>query len=370
MSGNSERILSLDVFRGLTMALMVLVNSQGTNEAYPLLDHATWNGCTFADLVFPAFLFIVGVTTVISLKRQTVTNPQVSSDIYKNIFKRTALLFLFGLFLNAFPLHFDFATIRIYGILQRIAICYFVCSLLYLNTSVRIQAALFIAILLGYWYLMVFVPVPGGIGNPLSMTNNWVLYIDQQLLSPPHFYRNFDPEGLLSTIPAVATTLMGVLTGSLLLTPLSKQKKCFFMVLAGLLFLLLGWLWSYSFPINKNLWSSSFVLWVGGISLWGFALCFYVIDILGYSKWALPFKIFGMNALLIFLFHVLLLKLQAVFTVTMPNGASDNLRVAISEYLFGSFSQENAGLFYSFVFLFLNFLFAAFLYRRKMFFKL
>lgn len=370
MNGNSKRILSLDVFRGLTMALMVLVNSQGTHEAYPLLDHAVWNGCTFADLVFPSFLFIVGVTTVISLKRQVVANAQVSLDVYKNIFKRSALLFLFGLFLNAFPLHFDFATIRIYGILQRIAICYFVCSLLYLNTSVRTQSVLFVAILLSYWYLMAFVPVPGGIGEPLSMTNNWVLYIDQQLLAPPHFYKNFDPEGLLSTIPAIATTLAGLLTGNLLLTSFSKQKKCTLMVLAGLVFLVLGWFWSYSFPINKNLWSSSFVLWVGGVSLWVFALCYYVIDILGYSKWALPFKIFGMNALLIFIFHVLLLKLQAVFNVTMPDGTSDNLRVAISEYLFGSFSQENAGLFYSLVFLFLNFLFAAFLYRRKMFFKL
>ena len=217
---------------------------------------------------------------------------------------------------------------------------------------------------------LVFVPVPGGIGAPLSITNNWVLYIDQKLLSPPHFYKNFDPEGLLSTIPAIATTLAGLLTGSLLLTSFSKQKKCALMVLAGLVFLLLGWFWSYSFPINKNLWTSSFVLWVGGVSLCVFALCFYVIDILGYSKWALPFKIFGMNALLIFIFHVLLLKLQAIFNVPMPNGSSDNLRVAISEYFFGGFSQENAGLLYSLAFLFINFLFAAFLYRRKMFFKL
>ena len=369
MNGNSERILSLDVFRGLTMALMVLVNSQGTHEAYPLLDHAAWNGCTLADLVFPSFLFIVGVTTVISLKRQQAANAKVPLEVYKNIFKRSVLLFLFGLFLNAFPLHFD-STIRIYGILQRIAICYVLCSLIYLNTSVRTQAILFVALLVGYWYLMVFIPVPGGVGAPLSMTNNWVLYIDQKLLSPPHYYKNFDPEGLLSTIPAIATTLLGLLTGSLLLTSYTKQKKCSLMVLTGCIFLLLGWFWGYSFPINKNLWTSSFVLWVGGVSLCGFALCFYIIDILGYSKWALPFKIFGMNALLIFIIHVLLLKLQAVFKVTMVNGASDNVRVAISEYLFGSFSQENASLFYSLLFLFINFLFAAFLYRRKMFFKL
>lgn len=370
MNETPQRILSLDVFRGLVMALMVLVNGQGTRDIYPILDHALWNGCTLADLVFPSFLFIVGVTTVISLNRQVTTAGSRLADLYLNIFKRSALLFLFGLFLNAFPFHFDLATIRVYGILQRIALCYCVCALLYLNTSVKTLVFIFITILIGYWYLLTQVPVPGGTGEPLSMLNNWVGYLDKQLFLPVHLYKNFDPEGLLSTLPAIATTLSGVLTGVLLLTSQSKHTKCCLMLFMGGVFLCVGWLWGYSFPINKNLWTSSFVLWVGGISLIVFALCFYIIDIAGYIKWSLPFKIFGMNALFIFIFHVLLLKIQSVFTAPLPNGTSDNLRAVIADSLFGMFSQQNAGLLYAVVFLFLNFLVAAFLYQRKIFFKL
>jgi predicted acyltransferase len=363
----SGRILSLDVFRGLTMALMVLVNSQGTRALYPILDHAPWNGCTLADLVFPAFLFIVGMTTILSLKKHC---GSTSSEIYYSILKRTVLLFLFGLFLNGFPSHFDFGTLRVYGILQRIALCYFICALLYLNTSIKIQVLLFWGILVGYWYLITHIPLPGFSESQLTPAHNWVSYVDGLIFSPAHLLKKVDPEGLLSTLPAVATTLSGLITGSFLLSQLSKNKKCGFMMGAGILFLLVAWAWSYSLPLNKNLWTSSFVLWTSGISLCVFALCFYIIDMLGYNKWALPFKIFGMNALFIFIVHVLLLKIQALFNLPLKGGGYDNARVAISEYLFGGYSQENAGLFYSLVFLFLNFLIALFLYRRKLFFKI
>ncbi len=372
MKENFERILSLDVFRGLTMALMVLVNSQGSRSIYPILDHAAWNGCTLADLVFPAFLFIVGVTTVISLNRQVTVNEVARLDIYNSILKRSVLLFLFGLFLNAFPFHFDlsFANLRIYGILQRIAICYFICSLIYLNTTVKTQIILFWGILLGYWYWLTQIPMPGFSGDQLSMVNNWVVYVDKMIFSPVHLHKNFDPEGLISTISAVATTLTGLITGRFLLMQLSKKKKSLLMFLMGMVFLGLGWAWGYYFPINKNLWTSSFVLWTGGVSLIVFAFCFYIIDVWGYSKWALPFKIFGMNALFIFIFHVLLLKMQFIFRLPLPDGNSANAMVVITDYLFGGFSQENAGLLYALVFLFLNFLVAAFLYKRKIFFKL
>ncbi|MFT4059143.1 MAG: heparan-alpha-glucosaminide N-acetyltransferase domain-containing protein [Legionella sp.] len=370
MSDTNERILSLDVFRGLTMALMVLVNAQGTREIYPLLEHAAWNGCTFADLVFPGFLFIVGMTTVISLHRQLLHSDASRIELYKSILKRSVLLFAFGLFLNAFPLHFDFATIRVYGILQRIAICYLICSVIYLNTSLKTQIILFWGILVGYWYWLTQIPVPGGQGDVLSISSNWVAFIDKTLLSPEHLYRNFDPEGLLSTLPAVATTLSGLLTGRFLLINYDKRKKTVWMILTGILFLILGWIWSYSFPLNKNLWTSTFVLWTSGISLITFALCFYIIDVLGKSTWALPFKIFGMNALFIFIFHVLLLKLQSAFSLPLQDGSYDYVRVVIADYLFGSFSQENASLLYALVFLLLNFLIAVYLYRKKIFFKL
>ncbi len=365
MNNYSPRILSLDVFRGITMALMVLVNSQGTRFIYPILDHAEWNGCTLADLVFPAFLFIVGVTTVISLKKQ-----RPGHEVYGNILKRSILLFLIGLFLNAFPLHFDLATLRVHGILQRIALCYLVCSIIYLNTAVKTQLLIFVGILLGYWYFITQIPMPGISADQLSIAHNWAGYIDSLILSPAHLYKNFDPEGLLGTIPAIATTLSGLITGNFLLSTYSNPKKCYLMIAVGLLFLLLGWMWGWAFPINKSLWTSSYVLWTSGVSLIVFALCFYLIDVLGYTKWAFPFKVFGMNALFIFIFHVLLLKLQSILLLPLRNGTTDNLKIVISDYLFSGFSQENAGLLYALVFLLFNFIVAFLLYQRKLFIKL
>lgn len=365
----SKRILSLDVFRGLTMFLMVLVNSIGTRVTYPILEHAEWNGCTLADLVFPAFLFIVGITTVISLKRHR--SEESKGLLYRSILSRTLLLFFFGIFLNIFPVHFDLTTLRIYGILQRIAMCYFVCAILYLNTSVRIQTYIFFGILLGYWYFLTQIPIPASGEGQLSILRNWPGFVDTLIFSSSQLlFKTLDPEGLLSTIPAVATTLLGLLTGHFLLSSISKQKKSIIMIATGLLSLIIAWLWSYSFPINKNLWTSSFVLWSGGFSLICFGLCYFVIDVLGYIKWSLPFKIMGMNALFIFIFHVILLKLQSLYVFPLPGGGQDVMRVAIAEYLFGNFGQQNAGLFYALLFLLFNFLVAAILYHRKIFIKI
>ncbi|CEG57084.1 acyltransferase family protein [Legionella fallonii] len=365
----SKRILSLDVFRGLTIVLMIIVNSQATRAPYALLAHADWDGCTLADVVFPFFLFIVGISSVISLKNQVQVKSK--SSLYSGIVQRSLVLFCVGLLLNAIPYHFDIATIRIFGILQRIAICYLICAIIYLNTTVRTQILIFLVIIIGYWFLMTQVPVPGHGINQLTIDGSWATYLDRMLLSPAHLYtKTYDPEGGFSTIPAIATTLAGVLTGQLLLTSLSNKSKCYIMGLTGGVFLFLGWIWGYSFPINKSLWTSSFVLWTGGYALVAFALCFWIIDILGYTRWALPLKIFGMNALFAFIFHVLLLKIQSMFSFPLRNGTLDNSRSAIADHLFGSFGPQNAALFYSLAFLFLNFLVVAFLYRRKLFIRI
>ncbi|WP_298624267.1 acyltransferase family protein, partial [uncultured Legionella sp.] len=276
----TKRILSLDVFRGLTIVLMILVNSQGNQYAYPILEHAQWNGCTLADLVFPFFLFIVGLTSVISLNKSKGLHDK--SEIYRGVFKRSILLFVLGLILNIFP-HFtiDIHTIRVYGVLQRIAVCYLICSFIYLNTTIKAQSLIFLGILWGYWFVMTLVPVPGYGTNQLTMDASWVSYLDQLIFSKYHLLaKTYDPEGFFSTLPSVATTLSGVLTGSLLLHSMSSQKKCFVMFLVGGIFLLLGWIWDFSFPINKNLWSSSFVLWSSGLALITFAFCYLIIDIL------------------------------------------------------------------------------------------
>lgn len=369
ISQKSKRILSLDVFRGLTIVLMIIVNSQATRSPYTLLAHADWDGCTLADLVFPFFLFIVGISSVISLKKQT--DMKSKSSLYTGIVQRSLILFCVGVLLNAIPYHFDLATIRIFGILQRIALCYLICSIIYLNTTARTQIIIFWGIILAYWFLMTQVPVPGHGTNQLTIEGNWATYIDQLLFSPAHLYdKIYDPEGGLSSIPSIATTLAGVLVGQLLLTTLSDNRKCYIMALTGCAFLFLGWFWGYSFPINKSLWTSSYVLWTAGCALLTFALCFWIIDILGYAKWTLPLKIFGMNALFAFIFHVLLLKIQSMFSFPLRNGTLDNSRAAIADHLFGSFGPQNAALFYSLTFLFLNFLVVAFLYKRKIFIRI
>lgn len=366
ISTSTKRILSLDVFRGLTIVLMILVNSQGNQYAYPILEHASWDGCTLADIVFPFFLFIVGLTSVVSLKKSR--ELPCKSELYKRIFQRSMILFGLGIFLNVFPYFINLHTIRIYGILQRIAVCYLICSVLYLNTAIKTQILIFLGILLGYWFVMTVVPVPGFGADQLTMNASWVSYFDQLFFSSAHLLgKTYDPEGFFSTIPSIATTLSGVLAGSLLLSSLSNQKKCLILFLIGLAFLLSGWIWSYSFPINKNLWTSSFVLWSSGLALVIFAFCFLVIDILNYTKWALPLKIFGMNALFAFVFHVLLLKLQFAFYFPLSNGTSGNLKAKITDYLFWMFSNANAALAYSLIFLLLNFFVVSYLYKRKIF---
>lgn len=365
----TKRILSLDVFRGLTIVLMILVNSQGNQYAYPILEHAEWNGCTLADIVFPFFLFIVGLTSVISLNKNRDLHDK--SEIYRGIFKRSIILFIIGVFLNIFPYFINLNTIRIYGILQRIALCYLICSFIYLNTNIKTQLLIFLGILWGYWFAMTLVPVPGYGANQLTLDGSWVSYFDQLIFSRSHLLdKVYDPEGFFSTFPSVATTLSGVLTGSLLLSTMSNNQKCSIMFLIGCIFLLLGWAWDFTFPINKNLWTSTFVLWSSGLALITFAFCFFIIDILNYTKWALPLKIFGMNALFAFIFHVLLLKLQFAFYFHLNDGSSGNLKAKITDILFGMFTNANAALLYSLFFLLLNFLVVSYLYKRKIFIRI
>lgn len=348
---------------------MILVNSQGNDSAYPILEHAAWNGCTLADIVFPSFLFIVGVTTVISLRKQVGLSNH--GRIYRAIIERSLVLFALGLFLNIFPNHFDFYHLRIYGILQRIAICYLACSFIYLKTTVKTQLLIFVSILFGYWLVLTQVPVPGYGANQLTPEGSWVSYLDQMIFSANHLlFKTYDPEGLFTTIPSIATTLSGVLTGSLLLSSVSKKKKFILMLGLGCLSILFAWLWNSTFPINKNLWTSSFVLWTSGYALIAFALCFLIIDVWNITKWSLPLKVFGMNALFAFVLHVILLKLQFIFYYPLSTGKTGNLKLTITDYLFSGFAEPNAALLYSLAFLFLNFIVVAFLYHRKIFIRI
>ena len=278
-----KRLLSIDVLRGLTIAFMILVNNQAGPSAFWPLEHAKWNGFTPTDLVFPTFLLLVGLSLVLSTAARQARGV-ARSTLFLHILRRGAVLILFGFIVNNFPfLHLDHA--RYYGVLQRTGLCYLVVGTLYLFLpGWKDKVAVAVVCLAGYWALMRFVPVPGfGVpthGVPINdMNGNLTAYIDRFLFAPQHLYERVrDPEGLLSTIPAFATAIIGLLAGTWLRTSRSTRDKAAGLAACGLAFMLGGALWNPFFPINKKLWTSSFVLFAGGWSLLLLALAIYITD--------------------------------------------------------------------------------------------
>jgi predicted acyltransferase len=312
------RLLSLDVFRGLTVAGMVLVNNPGTwSSVYAPLRHADWHGCTPTDLIFPFFLFIVGVAIPFSLASRAESG---SGPALARIFRRALLIFALGILLHAIP-WFQWDTLRIPGVLQRIAACYLVAALIYLAAGPRGQATWVAALLLGYWAVLTLVPVPGhGAGN-LGKEWNLAAYLDRALLGPQHLWRVarvYDPEGLLSTVPAVATTLLGVLTGGWLRSGRAPALVWRGLVWAGGALVALGWLWGLAFPLNKPLWTSSYVLYTGGWALLVLAACYWLIEARGRAGWAAPLVVFGVNALALYFLSTLVAKLLVIIKVGEP----------------------------------------------------
>lgn len=319
----AQRLVSLDVFRGITIAGMVLVNNPGTWEhIYWPLEHAQWHGWTPTDLVFPFFLFIVGVAITLAFGNR-VESGGTKRDLYLKVIKRTLIIFGLGLFLNAFP-HFPIAELRIPGVLQRIAICYFFASIIFLNTRVATQLLIAIALLIFYWLLVKFIPAPGFLAGDLTKEGSLPSFIDRVVFGK-HVWRQakvYDPEGILSTIPALATTLMGVLTGHWLRGERTRYEKVAGMFVVGAVCIVLGWAWNAFFPINKALWTSSYVLFSGGLALQFLGLCYWLIDIKGYSKWAKPFEIFGLNAIALYVGAGIMADLLGVIRVQgTPLGA-------------------------------------------------
>jgi len=347
MNTTPQRFLSLDIFRGLTVAMMILVNSIDDQQAYSWLRHSSWNGCTLADLVFPFFIFIVGMSGVLSITG--LKNKGLSTqDILNKIIKRTAILFLIGLLINAFPHHFDLTSIRLFGVLQRIAICYLFASLLFLTCRAQTHIIILTSLLVAYWLVMILIPVPGyGVHN-LTQEGNFAAYLDRLFIPAQHLYtKNFDPEGIFSTLPAIATALLGNLLSMWLLTPNPQTRRLHGMILAGSVAMILGWLWGVSFPINKAIWSSSYVLWTSGIALLLYALVYWCVEMHRWHSWLKPFEIFGKHALIAFVLHVLFLKLQAKLFVHTPAGGLINLRDFLTLHLFPHVALSHAAFLYA-----------------------
>lgn len=332
----SGRLLSLDFFRGLTVAAMILVNNPGDwGHIYAPLEHAAWNGWTPTDLIFPFFLFIVGVSITFALGGAGKFENEGKKGIVGKIVKRSATLFLLGLFLNFFP-KFDITTVRIPGVLQRIALVYLACSLIFLKTTSRQQVTLLAVLLIGYWLLMTLVPVPG-VGYPnLEPETNLAAWFDRILITPAHVYKPakvWDPEGLLSTLPAIGTGLLGVLTGTWLRADRSPAEKAAWLFTVGCLTTLAGLIWNSFFPINKALWTSSFVLLAGGLAMLGLAICYWLIDVKNYRRGVLPFVAFGINAITVFFLSGLIPRIMNLIHVDQPDGT----KTGFKEYLYRSF---------------------------------
>lgn len=347
------RLLSLDVFRGLTVAAMILVNNPGSwANIYAPLKHAEWHGCTPTDLIFPFFLFIVGVS--ISYALGSKKGYMSHSKLIITALKRALILFGLGLFLNLFPKVFTepmeaFQTVRIPGVLQRIAVVFFITAVIFIKTNPKTQLRLLIGILIAYWAMMTLIPVPGvGYAN-LEKETNLGAWLDRSILTEAHLWRSaktWDPEGILSTLPAIATGLFGVLVGSWLKRKDREESvKISWMFSTGILAVILGLIWDLCFPINKALWTSSFVLYAGGLATIGLALCYWLIDAQGYKKGTKPFVVYGVNAITVFFLSGLIPRILTMIKVNMPDGTTVNSREWIYETFFSPyFSPINASL--------------------------
>ena len=374
---SSGRLICLDIFRGLAVAGMILVDNPGSDEkVYWPIAHAEWNGWTPADFIFPSFLFLVGVSMVFSFAKRREKGDS-RRRIFVHVFVRSLLLIAVGLFVNASPfIGVDFHALRFEGVTQRIALCYVAAAILELWSDRRGQITAIAACLLGYWALLRFVPVPG-LGVPgrdipfMDPNQNLTAWLDRKLFMGHLFDGTRDPEGILSTIPALATTLLGVLTGHWLRSQKSAATKATVMLLAGICGMVAGEVWNIWFPINKNLWTSSFVLFSGGFALVFLALLYWMLEIKGWrGAWTIPILVLGANAIAGFVADSLVYGPGYTFTVKHADGTTLSWHDAAQAklVLFGA-SPPSASLIYSLGAVLFCWILLWLLWRRRIFLK-
>ncbi|TDO20040.1 acyltransferase family protein [Pedobacter duraquae] len=379
MEKNTQRLLSLDVFRGATVAAMILVNNPGDwGNIYMPLEHSGWNGCTPTDLIFPFFLFIVGVSIAYAMSGKKA-DPATHNKTILRAVKRAAILFGLGLFLSVYPKIFTtpieaLKVVRIPGVLQRIAVVFLVSAIVFLKNSEKNIFRIALGLLLVYWALMTFVPVPHlGYAN-LEKETNLGAWLDRTLLTEAHLWKSaktWDPEGILSTVPAIASGLFGVLIGSYLRRKeIEESTRIAWLFTVGLLATGAGLIWDLEFPINKSLWTSSFVLYTGGLATLVLALCYWLIDVHQQKKFTTPFVVYGMNAITVFFLSGLLPRTLNMFSVTMPDGSSKGLQSWMyTSWITPYFSPVNASLIWAVAQVLFWFVILSIMYKKKIFIK-
>lgn len=374
MTDKQDRLISLDAFRGATIALMILVNTPGTwGHVYAPLRHAQWHGCTLTDLVFPFFLFIIGVSMRFSFEKYEFCKW---GPLFKKVVWRTITIFTIGLLLNAFPFvrqDWDWSHFRIMGVLQRIALAYIMASFIVVRADIIGIVKISLGLLFGYWILLMGYGWYSGL-DPYALKSNLILIVDAYIFGENHLYGGtgiaFDPEGLLSTIPSIVTVLIGFLVGTMIKTAEDHKDNTQRMAVLGALLIIFGWGWGFVFPINKQLWTSSYVLYTSGIATVVLAGLIWLVDVKGLKTWTKPFVIFGANA--IFLYAAsgigakILLKIRFELDGKMISGYG---------YLYQTVFQPFAGdLNGSFLFalfhVFMFWLILAWMYRKKIFIKI
>ena len=374
-----QRILALDVFRGLTVAGMLLVNDPGSWGAiYPPLEHAEWNGWTPTDVIFPFFLFIAGVTTHLSLSARRAAGAD-DKALERQIIRRGVLIVLFGLLMAVFPFYplTRFTHIRIPGVLQRIGVAYAIAALISLRTTLKQQAVILASILLGYWFVMTLVPVPGamgGIGANLNTIPSRTLaaWTDRFLLGG-HLWINsvtWDPEGPLSTIPAIGTAMLGIFAGRWLAEPRSLDERLNGLFAVGALGMMVGLMWNWSFPINKSLWTSSFVVFTAGMACVSIAAISWIIDVKRVTWWTRPVVIYGINPIIAFVGSGLMERMIYTVWKVDYHGTPTPVQAVVYESVFRPMlAPRNASLAFAISFVLLWYVILWALARKNIIFK-
>jgi predicted acyltransferase len=365
-----RRIVSLDVFRGLTIAGMILVNNPGDwSHIYPPLEHAEWHGWTPTDLIFPFFLFIVGVAMPFSFSSRRSKGAS-SATLIQHIVYRSAILFLLGMILTGIP-NFNYSHKLILDVLQRIGVIYLLSAPIVLFAHPKTQWGVAIGCLVLYWALMALVPVPGYGAGVLAQEGNLWQYVDKVVTEGWHFHG----EGILSIIPSISTVLFGSLTGYLLQSNQETDEKLVKIFVFGNIGLVLGLILNGWFPINKLLWSSSYVLFTAGFALNLFGVCYWLVDVKGFKRWSQPFIVFGMNAIAVFFLSSFAVRLLGLITVSHTEGPGGPVPMSIKAFVYshlfaGGGSTENTSLAFAVVYVFVWWGIMTLFHKKKTFIKI